>query len=85
MNLKDKFLRQEESRKNVDHSLHEFMSTKKESNMYRFLDHDEKMQKVRRGQSAYKKNLVDRILEKSNRAREVSDRKFRVSEIAVQQ
>jgi len=52
--------------------------------MYRMLDHNEKLKKVRRGQSAYKRHLVEKIIEKSNRGREISERKFRVSEIAIQ-
>ena len=59
------------------------MSSKKESNIYRMLDHTDKMKKVKRGQSAYKKHLVEKILEKGNRVREISERKCRVSEIAV--
>ena len=41
------------------------------------------MQKVKRGQSAYKKHLVDKLMEKGNRARDVSERRYRVSEMAI--
>lgn len=81
--LRSKFDKQEENKKNVTHSLNEFMSAKKESNMYRMFDHNEKMKKIRRGQSAYKKNLVEKIIEKGNRGREISERKYRMSEIAL--
>ena len=54
------------------------MSAKREENMFRRLDHGEKFKRVKRGQSAYKRHLVEKILEKGNRGRDVSDRKISI-------
>jgi hypothetical protein len=60
------------------------MSAKKEEGMFKFMDQGENLQKVKRGHSAYKRQLVDRIMEKSIRGRDISERKYRVSEQAIQ-
>ena len=67
----------------LDSSKLEFMNAKKETHMFKFLDQGENMQKVKRGQSAYKKHLVDKLMVKGNRARDVSERRYRVSEMAI--
>jgi hypothetical protein len=68
----------------LDSSKMEYMNAKKESHMFKFLDQGENMSRVKRGQSAYKRHLVDKLLEKGNRARDVSERRYRVSELAIQ-
>ena len=59
------------------------MSAKKEENMFKFMDANENLKKVKRGHSAYKRNLVDKIIEKGVRGRDVSERRYRVSELAM--
>lgn len=82
--LKQKFAKLDNSKAQLDSSKMEYMNAKRDSHMFRFLDHGENLQRVRRGQSAYKRHLVDKILEKGNRARDISERRYRVSELAIQ-
>jgi hypothetical protein len=60
------------------------MSAKKEETLFKFMDQGENLQKVKRGHSAYKRQLVDRIIEKSIRGRDISERRYKVSELAIQ-
>ena len=73
----------EHSKKSLDNSMIEFRSALKETNVFKQLDHEENMKKVRKGQSAYKQLLVDRIMEKSNRGKDISDRKVKISDMAM--
>lgn len=61
----------------------DYMSAKKEENMFKFLDVTENLKKVKRGHSAYKRHLVDKIIEKGARGRDISERRYRVSELAI--
>lgn len=82
--LQKKFDKIDQSKKNLEKSQIDYMSAKREENMFRRLDHGEKFKRVKRGQSAYKRHLVEKILEKGNRGRDVSDRKIRIQELAIQ-
>ena len=62
----------------------EFMSAKRENNMYKILDHEENLKKVQRGQSAYRNRLVEKLMEKSSRGKDIMDRKKKVTELAAQ-
>lgn len=82
--LKQKFDKMDNSKKFIDNSKIEFMTAKKEENMFKFMDQGENLNKVKRGHSAYKRQLAERILEKGQRGRDVSMRRYRVSELAIQ-
>ena len=62
----------------------EILSMRKENNMFRQLDHQENLKKLKRGQSAYKRHLVERLIEKGDRAKDVAQRRNRMSDMAVQ-
>ena len=49
----------------------EYMSLRKENNMYRVLEHQENVKKLKRGQSAYKRHLIERLMEKGDRAKDI--------------
>jgi hypothetical protein len=51
--------------------------------MFKFMDQGENLKKVRKGHSAYKRHLVEKIIDKANRGRDVSERRTRVSELAI--
>ena len=70
-------------KKQMADSKQEYMSAKKEENMFKFMDLGENRQKLKRGQSAYKRHLVDKIIEKGARGKDISVRRERVSEMAV--
>ena len=74
----------DESKYMVQNSKLEYMYAKKEESMFKFMDQNENIKKLKRGQSAYKKALVGKILDKANRGRDVSERRTRVSELAIQ-
>jgi Na+-transporting NADH:ubiquinone oxidoreductase subunit NqrA len=59
------------------------MSAKKEETLFKFMDQGENLLKVKRGHSAYKRQLVDKIIEKGIRGRDISERRYRVSELAI--
>ena len=40
--------------------------------MFRQLDHQENIKKLKRGQSAYKRHLIERLIEKGDRAKEIA-------------
>ena len=68
----------------IESSKLDYMSAKKEENMFKFMDQGENLKKLKRGHSAYKRQLVDKIIDKGIRGRDISERRYRVSEMAVQ-
>ena len=68
----------------IESSKIDYMSAKKEENMFKFLDQGENLKKIRRGHSAYKRQLVEKIIDKGTRGRDISERRYRVSEMAIQ-
>lgn len=62
----------------------EFMSLRKENNMYRVLEHQENLKRLRRGQSAYKRHLIERLMEKGDRGKDIQQRRNRMSDMAMQ-
>ena len=52
--------------------------------MFKFMDQGENLKKLKRGHSAYKRQLADKIIDKGIRGRDISERRYRVSEMAVQ-
>ena len=48
----------------IDNSKLDYMSAKKEENMFKFMDQGEKLMKLKRGHSAYKRKLADKIIDK---------------------
>lgn len=50
--------------------------------MFRQMDHNEQLMKVKRAQSAYKRHLAAKIMEKGNRGRDISERQKKLSELA---
>ena len=61
----------------------EILSLRKENNMFRQLDHQENLKKLRRGQSAYKRHLIEKLIEKGDRAKDIAIRRNRQSDMAV--
>jgi hypothetical protein len=53
--LRKKFEKMDNSKKFIDNSKLEYMSAKKEENMFKFMDQGENLSKVKRGHSAYKR------------------------------
>lgn len=82
--LQEKFEKMDNNKRQIDNSKLEYMSAKKEETLFKFMDQGENMSKVKRGHSAYKRHLVDKIIEKGIRGRDISERRYRVSELAVQ-
>ena len=56
---------------------------RKEINMFRQIDHHENIKKLKRGQSAYKRHLIERLIEKGDRAKDIAYRRNRMSDMAV--
>jgi len=52
--------------------------------MFKRLDHNQNIEKVKRVQSSYKRHLMERLIEKGSRGKEIRDKKSRLSEMAVQ-
>ena len=52
--------------------MQEFLSMRKEINMFRQIDHHENIKKLKRGQSAYKRHLIERLIEKGDRAKDIA-------------
>lgn len=52
--------------------------------MFKVLDHRENIKKLKRGQSAYKRHLIERLLEKGDRAKDIQQRRNRLSDLAMQ-
>lgn len=73
----------DESKRVIENSKYDYSSALKEQNMFKFMDQGENLKKVKRGHSAYKRNLVEKIIEKGQRGRDVSERRYRVSELAI--
>ena len=81
--LQEKFDKIEQQKKNIDSSHLEFMSTKREQNLFKIRDHRKVLNRIQRGQSAKKSALMEKLMEKGNRGREISERKNRISEMAI--
>lgn len=80
--LSKKFNQLDRRQKDLKDSINNYSSAIKESNMFRQLDHNEQLQKVRRAQSAYKRHLAAKIMDKANRGRDISERQKKLSELA---
>jgi hypothetical protein len=60
--VKRKFQKLDKSKQNLETSLVEFMSAKKEGNIYRMAMHEERMDRQKRIQSAKKETLLKKIM-----------------------
>mmetsp|Transcript_4715 Transcript_4715/g.8052 ORF Transcript_4715/g.8052 Transcript_4715/m.8052 type:complete len:228 (-) Transcript_4715:321-1004(-) len=56
--LQEKFNKLEMSKRGLDSSMVDYVSAKKESNMYKMMEHEDNLKQVKRGQSAYKRDLI---------------------------
>lgn len=61
----------------------EYTSIRKENNMFKVLDQQENARRLKRGQSAYKRHLIERLIEKGDRGKEIQSRRNRLSEMAM--
>lgn len=50
--------------------------------MFKVMDHTENLLKVKRAQSAYKRHLAAKLVEKGSRGRDISERHKKLSELA---
>ena len=69
--LDEKFSKGSEKVVNLRQNGQEFMNLRKENNMFKVLDHQENMKRLKRGQSAYKRHLIERLLEKGDRGKDI--------------
>ena len=72
----------DKSKEEIHHSLNLFKNSLREINMFKKLDQDENMHKLRKGRSAYKAKLVDSIIEKGTRCVAINERKGRLAQMA---
>ena len=72
--LSKKFNQLDRRQKDLKDQITNYSSAIRESNMFRQMDHSEQLQKVRRAQSAYKRHLAAKIMDKANRGRDISER-----------
>jgi len=61
----------------------EYTSIRKENNMFKVLDQQENARRLKRGQSAYKRHLIEKLIEKGDRGKEIQSRRNRLSEMAM--
>jgi len=73
--LKHKFESMDHSKRQVDQSINNYKRSLKELNMYKHIDQDENMQRLRRGRSAYREKLAKQIVQKGQRAAQISSKK----------
>ena len=79
---KMKFKNMDKSKDEINHSFAVFKQSLREMNMFKKLDQDCNMDKLKRGRSAYKAQLVESIIEKGSRGKEINERKNRVAQMA---
>ena len=48
------------------------------------MDHQVNIKKLKRGQSAYKRHLIERLIEKGDRLKDIQQRRNRMSDMAIQ-
>lgn len=71
--MNQKFQRMSDNQRAIDETKHVYKQCLREQHMLRMMDQNENLQKIRRGQTAYKMHLVEKIIEKGNRAKEVTN------------
>ena len=80
--LKEKFKTMDKGKININKSMVVFQKVLKEQHLFKKMDADENIEKLKRGHSAYKVQLVEKLLEKGMRAREISSRKINQTQMA---
>lgn len=77
-----KFNNIDKKKKALDDAKQNYTSAIKEANMFKQMDHSENLMKVKRAQSAYKRHLAAKLVEKGSRGRDISERHKKLSELA---
>lgn len=67
-NLKNKFDKMEQGKQEVDQSIKDYKRTLREFNTFKQIDQEENLEKLRKGRSAYREKLAEKLLVKSQRA-----------------
>lgn len=74
----------DKGKREVEQSILEYKQSLREVNMFKHLDQGENMQRLKRGRSAYREKLAERLIQKGQRALQISQKKSMASKLAYQ-
>lgn len=80
--LKVKFQNMDKGVKEVRESINEYKQSLKEFNMFKHIESTENIQRLQRGRSAYRDKLAEKLIQKGQRAMQISQKKNQVSKMA---
>ena len=80
--VNNKHKKAEQAKRDLDQSIMEYKTAKKEENQARMQEHNQKLEKIKRGQSAYKVHLVQKMIEKGQRCEGINQKREIKSQMA---